>query len=412
MSEHSLGPHDLTPNPGPLSSNSECTSASNPACSEGHTAAPKCHWRRVPCLLLLVAISFVPGYLLSTLRAERPLLRLSIDPSNYRSWETAPTTVIERINRGKPRDLRIMKCPSMDGELDMSYYRNGDFFQRAIADTPAKPLMVYERAREVCDGPRSDELDPGQSSRSHWKHCLPLHPNRNQSECAAATRSSLLDPRVLKPVCASAVLDMLTVDVYRAMEEVGCQSMLTFGTALGAVRNGTHVPWTEDADLAYVTSSNASPCVERKEFAGLLRSRGYFAFKHDIWRVCIGSHHPLAGQLYNIDTSIKKNKSRLCGVYGCIYVDLYAVSEAGGPRLGYYHEAHHISGFFIPSEKVFPAGSASLNGMAFATYHDVDWFLSRSYGKDYAKPKSRSQWTEDMEREKLDGQHTILTLEN
>ncbi|EEQ98625.1 hypothetical protein Pmar_PMAR016859, partial [Perkinsus marinus ATCC 50983] len=70
---------------------------------------------------------------------------------------------------------------------------------------------------------------------------------------------TLLDPRVLKPVCGSAVLDMLTIDVYRAMEEFGCQPMLTHGTALGAVRNGTHIPWTADSDIAYFLPPGASP---------------------------------------------------------------------------------------------------------------------------------------------------------
>ncbi|EEQ98622.1 hypothetical protein Pmar_PMAR016856 [Perkinsus marinus ATCC 50983] len=268
----------------------------------------------------------------------------------------------------------------------MSHYRNGDFFQRALADAPVKPLRVYERAREVCEGPRLDEVDPQNDSASHWKHCLPIHPNHNQLECAGATRSTLLDPRVLEPVCGSAVLDMLTIDVYRAMEEFGCQPMLTLGTALGAVRNGTHIPWTEDSDIAYFLPPGASPCVQRNEFAERLRGLGYFLFKHDIWRVCIASHHPLAGRLYNIDTSIIFNMTRVCDSFECIYVDLYRLTDNG--KDGYSHECHRSGKYFrIPSEKVLPASTINLNGLSFSTYHDIDWFLWATYGKNYLTPK-------------------------
>ncbi|KAF4657308.1 hypothetical protein FOL47_008490 [Perkinsus chesapeaki] len=274
----------------------------------------------------------------------------------------------------------------------MSYYQSGDSFQRAIAYGLFKPMRVYEEAKEICYGPRLDKMNRNESSPKHWKYCLPLWGSRNASECASATRNSLLDPRVLKPVCASAVLDMLTHDVYRTMEEVGCNPMLTFGTALGALRNGSHIPWTEDVDLAYFTSADEGhSCVESDEFSSILRSRGYFTFKHHIWRVCMTSDHPLAGQVYDISfRNGDKRNTYLCKEYGCNYVDLYAVRNSSD---GYRHQEHPG---IIQHDKVLPVRTATLNGASFPTFNDVDGLLSAVYGKDYVRPKARSDWIKDM----------------
>ncbi|KAF4673292.1 hypothetical protein FOL47_010733 [Perkinsus chesapeaki] len=338
----------------------------------------------------------------SNLRKESLFLLLTANnlmkvlPADNRSFRGQATTSA-MVNRSSTAQRNVIECPKM-GTINMSYYRNGDSFHRAIADGVFKPMKVYEEAKQVCDGPRLDKMSPSQNSKEHWAHCLPIRPNRNTSECAGVTRSSLLDPRVPKPVCGSAMLDLLAHDVYRTMEEVGCNPMLTLGTALGALRNGSHVPWTEDADLAYLKSKNeTSSCVENPEFSKLLRSRGYFTFKHDIWRVCMSSDHPLAGHVYDIDARGKKAKVYICQQYGCVYVDLYAVSESSSnSSTTYSHQAHPQAGFVMESDKVIPSTTVSLNGISFSTFNDVDWFLSTTYGKDYMKPKSREDWKKDM----------------
>ena len=64
----------------------------------------------------------------------------------------------------------------------------------------------------------------------------------------------------------------------------------TFGTAFGALRDGTIMPWTVDTDLGVsvkVTSALESLGVRQEMF-----KYGYYFFYKAVWRVCPHAEHP------------------------------------------------------------------------------------------------------------------------
>jgi probable UDP-sugar transporter A4 len=63
-----------------------------------------------------------------------------------------------------------------------------------------------------------------------------------------------------------------------------------YGTALGAMRDGTILPWTMDVDLGI--SPKAARVLESREVREELFQHGYYFFYQGIWRLCPHVKHP------------------------------------------------------------------------------------------------------------------------
>ena len=66
-------------------------------------------------------------------------------------------------------------------------------------------------------------------------------------------RMDLLRPDLNQDtICFASVLHMMLVDVYDHFEARGAKPIVLYGTLSGAIRNGTTIPFTEDADVGYL----------------------------------------------------------------------------------------------------------------------------------------------------------------
>ncbi|GMF25786.1 unnamed protein product [Phytophthora fragariaefolia] len=169
---------------------------------------------------------------------------------------------------------------------------------------------------------------------------------------------------------------MLLVEVYEELKASGNTPLITFGSLLGAVRNGSMIPFTEDTDIGFVGQLKL-----KEQLREELWRKGYHMFFMKIWRVCVAPTHPLASRLYNPNLSLTRN-------FAVPYVDLYQMKRLNNGNWD-IEELQGSRGRLIPYDKMEPFSQGTINGMPFDTVHDSDFFLREAYGPSYMTPKPR-----------------------
>ncbi|GLE08886.1 hypothetical protein PINS_up020354 [Pythium insidiosum] len=157
--------------------------------------------------------------------------------------------------------------------------------------------------------------------------------------------------------------------------------VVLFGTLLGAVRNQSIIPFTEDADVGYERLPRER--LER-DLRKRLWLRGYHVFKHGLWRVCVAPTHPLAGRLFSPARGLARN-------FAVPYLDLYEMVErkvSSGETAEWL-----IDGIEddrpVPAVKFRPYTRVTINGDLFETVADPIDFLFHEYGGDFMEPQPR-----------------------
>jgi hypothetical protein len=249
-------------------------------------------------------------------------------------------------------------------------YHSGHRFYSVLKDMdpPAAPTFRGKHT-ELCD--------EGIQRMAKYSYCLPISGRKDTPFCTAGDRMDLLNVRSPKAVCYASVLHMLMVEVYEELQASGNTPLITFGSLLGAVRNGSMIPFTEDTDIGFVGKLNSKETLQRE-----LQSKGYHMFFMDIWRVCVAPTHPLAARLYDPSLPLSKN-------YAVPYVDLYQMKKLNNGHWD-MQELQGSNGRLVPTDKVEPFSQVTINGMPFDSVHDPKFFLTEAYGPDYMTPKQRA----------------------
>ncbi|KAG6608815.1 uncharacterized protein IUM83_14872 [Phytophthora cinnamomi] len=209
-----------------------------------------------------------------------------------------------------------------------------------------------------------------------YNYCLPISGRKDTPFCTAGDRIDLLNVNSHESVCYASVLHMLLVEVYEELEASGNTPLIMFGSLLGAVRNGSMIPFTEDTDIGFVGRLQA-----KEELQEELWQKGYHMFFMGIWRVCVAPTHPLASKLYDPTLPIARN-------YAVPYVDLYMTKKLKNGNWD-IEELQGSNGRLLPSNKVEPFSQVTINGMPFNTVRDPHFFLKEAYGPNYMTPKPR-----------------------
>ncbi|ETN18097.1 hypothetical protein PPTG_03803 [Phytophthora nicotianae INRA-310] len=249
-------------------------------------------------------------------------------------------------------------------------YHSGHRFYSVLKDMGQPKALKFRGAHtKLCE----------ESLRTKMKYgyCLPISGRKDTPFCLAGDRTDLLTTSP-KSVCYASVLHMLLVDVYEELKATGNTPLITFGSLLGAVRNGSMIPFTEDTDIGYVGRLH-----DIQPLRKALWNKGYHMFFLRIWRVCVAPTHPLAAKLY--DASLPLTQS-----YAVPYVDLYRMKKVKNGNWD-IQEMDGSNGRFLPGHMVEPFSQVTINGMPFDTVHDPHFFLTEAYGPDYMTPQQRTE---------------------
>lgn len=151
-------------------------------------------------------------------------------------------------------------------------------------------------------------------------------------------------------------------EVLAALDKVGIEGFLAYGTLLGAVRGGRLIGHDSDADLGYVSgySEPADVVLESFRIQRDLTALGYRITRY-------------SGAAFKILVPESDGSLRGLDVFG------------GFLREGHLHLMGEIRAPFR-REWIFPLGSATLEGREFPVPADVDRFLAITYGPGWRTP--------------------------
>ncbi|DBA05162.1 TPA: hypothetical protein N0F65_005012 [Lagenidium giganteum] len=252
----------------------------------------------------------------------------------------------------------------------VEYHSKHRFYSLLQGLDPPFPPPVFSGANKyLCDE------EEGYNERG-WSYCLPISGRKDEPYCVVPDRMDLLTKQTPDTLCYGSVLHMLLLDVYDEIAALGGKPALLYGTMLGAIRNASTIPFTEDTDIGYQIPHGTYSMEELKK---ALWAKGYFLHKDNIMRVCIAPTHPLASNLYN------PNKPGEGQGYLVPYVDMYYMEPLGD--VWRVEETKH--GRHIPNDKFEPYTKVRMNGMEFDTLADPIDFLKAEYGDNYMVPQPR-----------------------
>ncbi|EGZ06109.1 hypothetical protein PHYSODRAFT_246611 [Phytophthora sojae] len=248
-------------------------------------------------------------------------------------------------------------------------YHSGHRYYSALKEMDPLPAPTFR-------GEHTQLCEEDLRKQVKYSYCLPMSGRKDTPFCTAGDRTDLLSVHSPDSVCYASVLHMLLVEVYEELEATGNSPLIVFGSLLGAVRNGSMIPFTEDTDIGFVGRLKA-----KEQLQDALWRKGYHMFFMNIWRVCVAPTHPLAPKLYDPSLPLTRN-------FAVPYVDLYQMKRLNNGNWD-IEELQASNGRLMPYDKVEPFSQVTINGMPFDTVRDPHFFLREAYGPNYMTPRPR-----------------------
>ncbi|GMF11042.1 unnamed protein product [Phytophthora lilii] len=279
-------------------------------------------------------------------------------------WHTPELAVLNEVSEVIEEGV----CSPKVVDVSNVTYHSGHRYYYSLEQTETPAPRFRGDTTALCDEEKRNTMK--------YNYCLPISGRKDTPFCTAGDRSDLLGVRSPNSVCFASVLHMLLVEVYEELQATGNTPLIVFGSLLGAVRNGSMIPFTEDTDIGFVDKLHGTQALREE-----LWRKGYHMFFMKIWRVCVAPTHPLAGRLYNPNIGLARS-------FAVPYVDLYQMKKVDEKNWD-IQELQGRNGRLMATDKVEPFSQVTINGMPFGTVHEPKFFLTEAYGPNYMTPRRR-----------------------
>ncbi|KAL9971116.1 hypothetical protein ACROYT_G023603 [Oculina patagonica] len=195
-------------------------------------------------------------------------------------------------------------------------------------------------------------------------------------------------PSIAAPICCSAVLGKMLTDFKWALNKLGLEYRVVYGTLLGAVRSQAIIPWTYDIDIALPKAAFDRNSWTFTALQNLLGSQYYVGESHDMKR-----GHMLLAPYLEINTApyfdgpddLEGNALFSSGLEEAVK-DMLPVSQS-------WRKHCYVDFYEAPAQWMKGYTLVTINNEQFLTVKNVEHELTNWYGKNYRKPELTGNWT-------------------
>jgi len=217
-------------------------------------------------------------------------------------------------------------------------------------------------------------------SEQHWSSCSLFYCERDIEKCGYDPSPTTLCGD--KPPCCTHLLrDMLNItDI--VFKEFGISYFLTWGSALGAMRDKAIIPWTADVDVSVMSKEVINVMFNDMNLKNRFRDFGVNLFKEDKFDMMRGCYNDFyeGGKLLcwkkNMSMDPEKKKTYLNNIP---YLDVYYMAKMKESRIFHYACTYNES-------MILPLGEAQVLDLTLPVPGNLHEFVSWSYGPNYTVP--------------------------
>ena len=195
-------------------------------------------------------------------------------------------------------------------------------------------------------------------------------------------------PNIAAPICCSVVLGQMLVDFTRALDRLGLQYRLAYGTLLGAVRSQAIIPWTYDIDIWISETEFVKPST----FVAFQKELGNQYYVGDSF-MGMPRGHMLQGPYLEVETAqFFDGPEDLEG--NALFSDEIEAAVTDMLPLSYdWRSRGYVDLYCGDSEKMSGYSLVTINNQTFSSVKDPTGQLIKWYGENYRQPTSKGNWT-------------------
>ena len=194
-------------------------------------------------------------------------------------------------------------------------------------------------------------------------------------------------PSIAAPICCSAVLGKMLRDFKLALNTLGVEYRVVFGTLLGGVRSKAIIPWTHDIDIALPESSFYQNTSTFSALQKLLGNQYYVGESFDMERA-----HLLLPPYIEINTTAFFDGPDDVEGNAFFSDELEEAVKGMLPVSRNWRERCYVDFYEAPVEWMNGSSLVTINNEQFKTVKEIDYELTNWYGKNYLQPALKGNW--------------------